>query len=103
MKITKKQLKQIIKEEVQNLNEGDDKDLQAFDAFMGLPAASHVPAGKLAEASTEPTLREPWDGIETNAGMIMLLKSSILQENLALKFRWIQNYENHKTKIKTNY
>tara|TARA_R110000824_G_scaffold336557_1_gene523071 strand:+ start:1147 stop:1431 length:285 start_codon:yes stop_codon:yes gene_type:complete len=87
MKITKKQLKQIIKEEVQNLNEGDDKDLQAFDAFMGLPAASHVPAGKLAEASTEPTLREPWDGIETNAGMISdnALKIEYLARKLGIE------------------
>ena len=49
MKITKSRLKQIVKEELQNLNEGaDEEDLQAFDALMGLPAASQLPTGKIA-------------------------------------------------------
>ena len=64
MKITKSRLKQIVKEELQNLNEGEDPDLQAFDAFMDLPADSRLPTGKIAADGPDddlPSLYKPKD------------------------------------------
>ena len=62
----------LIKEELQNLNEGgarghydpnegDEEDLQAFDAFMNLPADSRLPTGKIAadEGGTEASPKAP--------------------------------------------
>ena len=54
MKITKSKLKQLIKEELRNLNESDEEeDLQAFDAFMDLPATSRLSTGKIADDDSQ--------------------------------------------------
>jgi len=61
MKITKQQLKQIIKEELENITES-----RAFDYDPDYGGSGTVPGGETKKAE----LREPWDGIEENANMI---------------------------------
>jgi hypothetical protein len=76
MKITKSKLKQIIKEELAKLAEGDDEmELQPAAGPRGRGwSPGDMEHGRDSDRQTTPehgmTLREPWDGIEENAGMI---------------------------------
>jgi len=68
MKITKEQLKEIIKKEITDINESRASD---YDPKYG---GSGTVSPEEEERETTPergmTLREPWDGIEENAQMI---------------------------------
>jgi len=78
MKITKKQLKQIIKEELDFIFEANPAAQEMKDriaAHQGVEAGIARSGQEVAdelEASGAPIggLREPWDGIEENAQMI---------------------------------
>ena len=92
MKVTKEQLKRIIKEELKNLTEVNPAAQEMKDRIAGHQGVEPQSARSGQEVADELEagtggLREPWDGIEANSQMIgdNALKIEYLASSLGIE------------------